>query len=61
MADDPGYIKKLKIKILERIASDENLGDILNELGEYVTDIDHEMAELSIKAMGSISMRLPSM
>ena len=40
LAEDPGYIKKLKIAILEKIASDENLGDILNELGEYVTDID---------------------
>ena len=28
------------IQILEKIASDENLGDILNELGEYVTDIN---------------------
>jgi len=39
-ADEPSYVKKLKICILEKIASDQNLGDILNELGEYVTDID---------------------
>jgi len=43
-ADEPSYVKRLKIFILERISSDHNLGDILNELGEYVTDIDQDMA-----------------
>ena len=46
---------------MEKVASDENLGDILNELGEYVTDIDTSMAELSIKAITGISVRLPLM
>ena len=43
--DDPTYVKKLKIAILEKVAGEDNLGDILNELGEYVTDIDTSLAE----------------
>jgi AP-4 complex subunit beta-1 len=38
--DEPTYIKLLKLEILSLIASDFNLGDMLNELGEYVTDVD---------------------
>ena len=38
--DEPTYIKLLKLEILSLIACDFNLGDMLNELGEYVTDVD---------------------
>ncbi len=38
--DEPSYIKDLKLKILSQIATENNLGDILNELGEYFTDIN---------------------
>ena len=31
--DEPNYIKNLKLKILSEIADENNLGDILNELG----------------------------
>ena len=31
--DEPTYIKLLKLDILTQIASENNLGDILNELG----------------------------
>ncbi len=34
--DEPTYIKNTKIKILTNLAATENLGNILNELGEYV-------------------------
>lgn len=33
--DEPSYIKYLKLEILSLIACDVNLGDMLNELGEY--------------------------
>ena len=33
--DEPTYVKHLKLKILAFIASESNLGDILNELGFY--------------------------
>jgi hypothetical protein len=31
--DEPTYIKHLKLKILAQIAVQDNIGDILNELG----------------------------
>jgi vesicle coat complex subunit len=33
--DEPTYIKNSKIKILTNLAETGNLGNILNELGEY--------------------------
>ena len=43
------------------IASESNLGDLLNELGEYVTDIDTEISKKSIEALGQIALKLPDM
>jgi AP-4 complex subunit beta-1 len=34
---------------------------MLNELGEYVTDVDSEISRRSIQALGRIAIRLPSM
>jgi len=34
---------------------------MLNELGEYVTDVDTELSRRSIQALGAISVRLPAM
>lgn len=34
---------------------------MLNELGEYVTDVDTELSRRSIAALGSIAIRLPLM
>lgn len=36
--DEPTYIKLLKLDILTQIASENNLGDILNELGYELLD-----------------------
>jgi len=43
------------------VASELNLGDMLNELGEYVTDVDSELSRKSIQALGLIAIRLPTM
>ncbi|CAD8082871.1 unnamed protein product [Paramecium sonneborni] len=59
--DEPTYIKLLKLEILSLIACDFNLGDMLNELGEYVTDVDQEISKKSIQALGSIAIRLPDL
>jgi AP-4 complex subunit beta-1 len=60
-ADEPSYNKFLKLQILATVASESNLGDMLNELGEYVTDVDTELSRRSIAALGTIAVRLPSM
>ncbi|CAD8189534.1 unnamed protein product [Paramecium octaurelia] len=59
--DEPTYIKLIKLEILSLIACDFNLGDMLNELGEYVTDVDQEISKKSIQALGSIAIRLPDL
>jgi len=59
--DEPSYIRHIKLEILKWIASDQTLGDIMNELGEYVTDIDTETARKSIQALGGIALRIPRM
>jgi len=59
--DEPSYIKHMKLEILKHIASATSLGDIMNELGVYVTDIDNETAKASIQALGGIALRIPQM
>ncbi|CAD8088753.1 unnamed protein product [Paramecium sonneborni] len=59
--DEPTYIKLIKLEILSLIACDINLGDMLNELGEYVTDVDQEISKKSIQALGAIAIRLPDL
>lgn len=38
--NEPTYIKDIKVKILGQLANQMNLGDMLNELNEYVSDND---------------------
>jgi len=59
--DEPSYIKHIKLEILKWVASEATLGDIMNELGVYVTDIDNETAKASIQALGGIALRIPRM
>jgi AP-4 complex subunit beta-1 len=58
--NEPRYIKVLKIDILTMIATENNLHELLNELSEYVTDVDSELSRRAIRAIGNIAMRLPS-
>ena len=59
--DEPSYIKNLKLDILAQIASNNNIQEIVNELSEYVTDVNAEIAKKSIKCFGIIIVRLPEM
>lgn len=60
-ADETSYIKLTKLEILSFLANENNIGDMLNELGEYVTDVDAEMAKNSIKTLGNIAIRINEM
>ena len=57
--DEPSYIKNLKLEILAHIASPNNIQEIVNELSEYVTDVNAEIAKKSIRCFGLIIIRLP--
>ncbi len=41
------------------LANEYNLGDLLNELNDYATDVDFEMARKSVRILTDIALRLP--
>lgn len=56
--NDPVYVKLEKIDILVKVA-DEKIADvILNELKEYANDIELELIRKSIRAIGTIILRV---
>lgn len=58
--DDPVYTKHAKINILVAIACESNSLQILNELNEYFSDTNHEIATKSVKAAGVIALKFPA-
>lgn len=46
---------------MAQVASVSNIQEIINELSEYVTDVNAEIAKKSIKCFGTIIIRLPTM
>ena len=58
--DEPSYIKNIKLEILGHIASENNIQEIVNELCEYVTDVNADIAKRSIRCFGIIIVRLPA-
>lgn len=56
-ADEPTYIKFCKLNILAYIVNDMNIGDLINEIGEYVTDVDPELQKKSVEALGQIALK----
>lgn len=59
--DEPSYIKNLKLEILAYVASPNNIQEIVNELSEYVTDVNADIAKKSIRCFGTIIIRLQKM
>ena len=43
------------------MANENNIGDLMNEIGEYVTDVDSELAKKSIYTLGEIALRISDM
>jgi AP-4 complex subunit beta-1 len=58
--DEPTYIKFMKISILTMISSENNVGDIINELSAYVTDVNADISRKSIQAASKIALKIPS-
>ncbi len=51
-------MKLEKIDILVKVADDKNADVILNELKEYANDIELELIRKSIRAIGTIILRV---
>jgi AP-4 complex subunit beta-1 len=58
--EEPLYIKKLKLEILVQIANEYNYMDILNEMEEYVNDVNSTFAKHTIRKIGSLGLRVDS-
>lgn len=52
------HVKHLKVDLLPLITSELNARDIATELGEYVTDVDAELAKRAIRSIGKIAMKI---
>eukprot|EP00055_Hartaetosiga_balthica_P018704 m.135204 g.135204 ORF g.135204 m.135204 type:complete len:776 (-) comp9865_c0_seq1:143-2470(-) len=58
--NDPSYVKSKKLSILTDIVTDDNVEKIVEELAACVTDIDEDMARLSVRCVGKIALKLPT-
>jgi len=58
--NDPICVKEIKVRCLANLATDANAQDILSELSEYITDVDVEIARLSIRSIGKIAVEVGS-
>jgi vesicle coat complex subunit len=58
--NDASYIKTKKIALLLKIASEANVHFIIDELGEYVTDVSATVARQSILSIGLITGSVPA-
>jgi len=56
--NEPPHVKHLKVALLPLITNAENVREIASELGEYVTDVDSELSQRAIAAMGEIAVRV---
>lgn len=46
--------------VLPQLANETNVGDVLAELSEYVSDVDAEMARHAIRAVAHVVVRYPA-
>jgi len=58
--NDPLYVKSLKLDILKLICTDASVKNIVEELREYVTDVDVDVARKAIQTIGHVAWRLPT-
>lgn len=56
--NEPSHVKHLKVDLLPLLTNESNARDIATELGEYVTDVDAELAKRGIRAIGRIAMKI---
>ena len=58
--NDPACVKLLKLEILTAIATAENMHEAVEEIAEYVTDPDTNVARGAVNAIGGMGVKVPS-
>ena len=58
--NEPGYLKRVKVEILEKVATKQNMHEVVSELSEYAKDVDVELSQRSVRAISKIAIKLPA-
>ena len=58
--NEPTSVKHLKMDVLPQLANESNVGEVLAELSEYVSDVDADMARHAIRAVAQVVVRYPA-
>lgn len=56
---EPSYLKHVKVEILEKVATKQNMHEIVSELSEYSKDPDMELSKRAVTAVAKIAVKLP--
>jgi vesicle coat complex subunit len=58
--NDPIYVKMEKLDVMIRLASDENVQQVLAELKEYAQEVDVDFVRKSVRAIGRCAIKVES-
>ncbi|EDQ85070.1 uncharacterized protein MONBRDRAFT_12202 [Monosiga brevicollis MX1] len=58
--NDPIYVKMEKLEIMIRLASEDNIREVLAELKEYATEVDVDFVRKSVRAIGRCAIKVDS-
>lgn len=56
--NDPTYVKLEKIDVMVQVVTDRNVEAVLNELKEYASGVEMEIARKSVRAIGRCALRM---
>lgn len=58
--NDPIYVKLEKLDIMIRLASEQNIAQVLAELKEYAAEVDVDFVRKSVRAIGRCAIKIES-
>ncbi|KAI8910195.1 adaptin N terminal region-domain-containing protein [Gorgonomyces haynaldii] len=57
--NDPPFVKREKLQVLVKLASVDNVDQILSELREYCNEVDVDFVRKSVRAIGGCAIKIP--
>jgi AP-2 complex subunit beta-1 len=58
--NEPWHVKDAKLDILPALTNESNVTPLVQELSEYVGDINQEVSKKALKAIGRMAVRIPA-
>ncbi|KAI0030746.1 adaptin N terminal region-domain-containing protein [Vararia minispora EC-137] len=56
--NDPIYVKLAKLEIMYRLASEENVREVLAELEEYASEVDIDFVRKAVRSIGRLAIKV---